>query len=104
MSSIPAQQPSSSTETKPSTENGFRWKPRQKEALALLAGPARRVMLRGGSHSGKTFLLTIACIARALKAPETTHTILRFRFNHLLASVINDTFAKAMKLRFPGVA
>ena len=105
MSSTPALSPSSSTATRPSSEdNEFRWNPRQKEALALLAGPARHVMLRGGSRPGKTFLLTIACIARALKAPETTHTILRFRFNHLLASVISDTFPKAMKLRFPGVA
>ena len=104
MSSTAAASRLSSTATRPSSSGSdFRWNPRQKVALSLLAGPARHVMLRGGSRSGKTFLLVIACIARALKAPETTHTILRFRFNHLLGSVINDTFPKAMKLRFPGV-
>jgi Terminase large subunit, T4likevirus-type, N-terminal/Terminase RNaseH-like domain len=104
MSNIPETSPSSSMETKPYSDGLFRWNPKQKEALRLLASPATHVMLRGGSRSGKTFLLTTTCIIRALKAPESTHTILRFRFNHLLASIINDTFPRAMKLRFPGVS
>lgn len=101
MSTTPVALPSSSTDTKPTSS--FTWNPRQALALELLAGPATHVMLRGGSRSGKTFLLVIACIARALKAPGTTHTILRARFNHLKHSVIFDSFPKAMKLRFPGV-
>ena len=60
-------------------------------------------MLRGGSRSGKTFTLTTVCAIRALKAAETSHTILRAKFNHLKHSVIFDTFPRVMKLRFPEV-
>jgi hypothetical protein len=35
--------------------------------------------------------------------PETRHTILRFRFNHLKTSVIFDTWPKMMKLAYPNV-
>jgi hypothetical protein len=40
---------------------------------------------------------------RALKAPGSRHAILRFRFNHIKASIILDTFPKVMALAFPGV-
>ena len=33
---------------------------KQREANRLLAGPARNIMLRGGSRSGKTFILVRA--------------------------------------------
>jgi hypothetical protein len=60
-------------------------------------------MLFGGSRSGKTFLLTRNTILRALKAPKSRHAILRFRFNHVKASIVLDTFPKVMSLAFPGV-
>lgn len=60
-------------------------------------------MLFGGSRSGKTFLLIRNLILRALKAPGSRHAIFRFRYNHLKASVVLDTFPKVMKLAFPGV-
>lgn len=76
---------------------------RQQQAFLLLQSAAAHVMLFGGSRSGKTFLLVWAIVARALKAPRSRHAILRFRFNHLKASIIHDTFPKVMELCFPEV-
>lgn len=77
--------------------------PKQQEAMRVLAGPAMHVMLEGGSRSGKTFLLTRAVVFRALKAPKSRHGIFRFRFNHLRASIIEDTFPRVMEVCFPEV-
>jgi len=77
--------------------------PKQLEAQAILAGIAIHLMLFGGSRSGKTFLHVRNVVFRALKAPKSRHLILRFRFNHLKASIILDTFPKVMALAFPGV-
>lgn len=77
--------------------------PRQLEAQEVLAGPATHCMLFGGSRSGKTFLLVRNIIMRALKAPNSRHAVLRFRFNAVKAAVVMDTFPKAMSLAFPGV-
>ena len=82
----------------------FKLTAKQNEAQAILAGIATHGMLYGGSRSGKTFLHTRNTVFRALKAPDSRHAILRFRFNHIKASVILDTFPKVMKLCFPGVA
>lgn len=76
---------------------------KQKEAQDVLAGDATHVMLFGGSRSGKTFLLTRNVVFRALKAPNSRHAILRFRFNAVKASVLLDTFPKVMRIAFPGV-
>jgi hypothetical protein len=76
---------------------------RQLAAQELLAGDATHCMLFGGSRSGKTFLHVRNTVFRALKAPESRHAILRFRFNHIKASIILDTFPKVMKLAYPGV-
>jgi predicted phage terminase large subunit-like protein len=60
-------------------------------------------MLFGGSRSGKTFLHVRNVVFRALKAPKSRHAVLRFRFNHVKASIVLDTFPKVMALAFPGV-
>ncbi len=77
--------------------------PKQIEANRLLASAASNIMLRGGSRSGKTFLLVRAICQRALNAPESRHAIWRFRFNHAKASIWQDTLPKVMKLCFPTV-
>lgn len=69
----------------------------------MLRGDATHNMLFGGSRSGKTFLLTRNVVMRAMKAPGSRHAILRFRFNHVKASIVMDTFPKVMGLAFPGV-
>ena len=81
----------------------FKLTPKQKEANQLLASPAREVMLFGGSRSGKTFLLVRAVCIRALKAAKSRHAILRFRFGHIKASIVLDTFPKVMQLCFPEI-
>src|SRR5262245_19260441 len=77
----------------------------EKQLLAnqLLQGPATQILLRGGSRSGKTFVLCRAIILRATKAPGSTHTILRHRLNALHVSVIDDTMPTVMRECFPGV-
>ncbi len=76
---------------------------KQHEALELLAGPAKHIMLAGGSRSGKTFVLTWAVIARALKAPMSRHAILRFRFGHVKQSIVYDTFPGVLAKCYPGI-
>lgn len=81
----------------------MKFTPRQLEAQALLAGASTHVLLYGGSRSGKTFLIVRAIIMRALKAARSRHCILRFRFNHLKASIVHDTFPKVLEVCFPTV-
>ncbi len=75
----------------------------QLRAQSLLAGPATHILLFGGARSGKTFLFVRSIIFRALKAPASRHAIFRFRLNHLVASIVLDTFPKVMAACFPGV-
>ena len=77
--------------------------PDQKRALALLAGPARKTLLFGGSRSGKTFILVYALLVRALREPGSRHIILRFHANAVRQAVRLDTFPKVLRLAFPGV-
>lgn len=77
--------------------------PKQEEARDLLASPARNIMLRGGSRSGKTFLLVRAIVQRAINAPGSRHAIFRFRFNHAKTSIWADTLPKVLKLCFPAL-
>lgn len=78
--------------------------PKQREANRLLGGASpRNVMLRGGSRSGKTFLLCRAIIHRAINAPQSRHAIWRFRFNHAKNSIWSDTLPKVLKLCFPSL-
>ena len=81
----------------------FRLNPAQFEANRLLGGPARHIMLYGGSRSGKSFVLVRAIIIRALKAPGSRHAVFRLRFNHVKNSIVFDTFPKVMKICFPEV-
>lgn len=76
---------------------------KQREANRLLASPARNIMLRGGSRSGKTFILVRALIQRAINAPGSRHVIFRFRFNHAKTSVWSDTLPKVLTLCFPSL-
>jgi phage terminase large subunit-like protein len=77
--------------------------PKQLEALRVIGGEAKHCMLFGGSRSGKTFIGCRAVALRALAAHRSRHAILRFRFNHVKASVVLDTFPKMMELCFPEV-
>ena len=60
-------------------------------------------MLRGGSRSGKTFILCRAIVQRAINAPGSRHVIFRLRFNHAKTSIWADTLPKVLKLCFPAL-
>jgi phage terminase large subunit-like protein len=81
----------------------FRLTEKQVEATRLMGGEAQHVMLVGGARAAKTFNTVRAVVARALMAPGSRHAILRFRFNHVKASIVHDTFPKVMAMCFPGV-
>jgi len=85
------------------TRKSFKLTAKQGQAMALFALAAIYVMLFGGSRSGKTFIIVRAVVVRALAAAHSRHAILRFRFNHVKASIVHDTFPKVMALCFPDV-
>lgn len=76
---------------------------KQQQAQGILAGAATWLMLFGGGRSGKTFLIVRNIVMRALKGPGSRHLIVRYRFKHLKASVVLDTFPKVMRTCFPDV-
>lgn len=76
---------------------------KQKEAQQILGSPATHCMLFGGSRSGKTFAIVRAIAIRALAAKESRHAILRFRFNHVKASIVHDTFPAVMRTCYPEI-
>lgn len=77
---------------------------RQLEAQRVMAGSAKHVLVYGGSRSGKTRLIVRAIVIRALKAPGSRHAVLRFRFNHVKASIGQDTLPRVLAEDFAGVA
>ncbi len=79
----------------------FSWTAKQQEARELLIGPARHIMLFGGSRSGKTFLTLRQQLHRRLVADGSLGATFRYRFNHLKASIINGTLPKVLHLCFP---
>lgn len=81
----------------------FSYTPAQRDALAAAGGPARNLLVYGGSRSGKTFALCCALVVRALKAPGGRHAVIRRHHNAVLASVGMDTLPKALRTRFPGL-
>jgi len=63
----------------------------QRKALALLKGGAKHILLFGGSRSGKTTVLVMAIIYRALKFAGSRHLICRYRAKDARSSVMRET-------------
>lgn len=82
-------------------EDEFQLIPKQDEALDLFASVAMYILLYGGSRSTKTFTIIRTIVWRALAVDGSRHAVLRFRFNHVKASIVYDTFPKVMALCFP---
>lgn len=82
---------------------GIRLTADQKEAVGLVGGPAKHVLLYGGSRSGKTFFLIWALVLRALQAPGSRHAVFRLRYNHVRTSVFSDTLPAVLEASFPGL-
>jgi hypothetical protein len=76
--------------------------PFQDRAWSALCGTATHVLLYGGAGSGKTHLVMLWLVLRALAKPKATHAIFRFHFNHLKASIIYGTLPAACEARWPG--
>lgn len=82
----------------------FKLTARQREGALLLAGPQPHTLLRGGSRSGKTFLICWAIVRRALFASSSRHAIWRFHYNHAVNSIGKDTMPKVIRMAYPKVA
>ena len=63
----------------------------QKKALSLLKSGAKHVLLFGGSRSGKTTVLVMAIIFRALRFAGSRHLICRYRAKDARSSVLRET-------------
>jgi len=63
----------------------------QRRALALLKSGAKHILLFGGSRSGKTTVLVMAIIYRALRFAGSRHLICRYRAKDARSSVLRET-------------
>ncbi len=76
---------------------------RQSQAVDLISSPATNILFYGGARSTKTFTFVRSILNRALAVPKSRHLIARYRFNHVKASIVYDTFPKVMELCFPDI-
>ena len=63
----------------------------QRKALDLLKSGAKHILLFGGSRSGKTTVLVMAIIFRALMYAGSRHLICRYRAKDARSSVLRET-------------
>jgi PBSX family phage terminase large subunit len=82
----------------------FKKTPKQKEACKLLVDPNyKRILLRGGSRSGKTFIIIRQLIVRAIMEPNSRHLVVRFHFKHAKTSLWLGTIPEVLRLCFKGL-
>lgn len=81
----------------------FKKTPDQVKACELMSGPAKHILLFGGSRSGKTAIIVRQIILRALKVVHSRHCILRHHQCEVKKSILMDTFPKIMRIAFPGI-
>lgn len=74
---------------------------KQTEAVKMMGGPAKYILLYGGSRSGKSVIIIRQIFLRAAKEPGSRHLVVRFAFNHAKQSLWYDTIPKVLKLCFP---
>jgi PBSX family phage terminase large subunit len=63
----------------------------QRAALKLIAGGAKHILLFGGSRSGKTTVLIMSIIYRAIRYAGSRHLICRLRAKDARSSVLRET-------------
>jgi PBSX family phage terminase large subunit len=68
----------------------------QRKALALIKGGAKHILLFGGSRSGKTTVLVMALLYRALRFAASRHLICRLRAKDARSSVLRETLLPAL--------
>jgi PBSX family phage terminase large subunit len=74
----------------------FRPTTAQRKALALIKGGAKHILLFGGSRSGKTTVLVMVIIFRALRYAGSRHLICRYRSKDARSSVLRETLLPAL--------
>lgn len=74
----------------------------QNTALAPIKQGRRHICLYGGSRSGKTFLLVLAVVLRALMYPGSRHLIYRLRLKDAIQSIWLETLPRVLSF-FPGI-
>jgi len=78
----------------------FKISDRQYEAIEVMSGESRHVLLYGGGRSGKTFITLYMILARASKM-KSRHLIIRRYFAHAKRAVWKDTLPKVISLVCP---
>jgi hypothetical protein len=68
----------------------------QKRALALIKSGAKHILLFGGSRSGKTTILVMALIFRAIVFPNSRHLVCRLRAKDARSSVLRETLIPSL--------
>jgi PBSX family phage terminase large subunit len=68
----------------------------QKKALSVIKGGAKHILLFGGSRSGKTTVLVMVVIFRALRFSYSRHLICRYRAKDARSSVLRETLLPAL--------
>jgi phage terminase large subunit len=63
----------------------------QRKALSLVKSKAKHILLFGGSRSGKTTILVMVLIFRAIQYPGSRHLICRLRLKDARSSVLHET-------------
>lgn len=77
---------------------------KQDEAVTLMGDENhKRILLRGGSRSGKTFIIIRQLIVRAIKEPNSRHLVVRFAFNHVKRSIWLGTLPEVLRICFKGI-
>jgi hypothetical protein len=74
----------------------------QERAMALVKQGRRHTLLYGGSRSGKTFLIVLVIVLRALRFPGSRHLIYRLRLKDAIQSIWLETLPRVLDL-FPGL-
>lgn len=70
--------------------------------MALIREGRRHTLLYGGSRSGKTFLIVLCIVLRALIFPGSRHLIYRLHLKDVIDSIWLETLPKVLSL-FPGL-
>jgi len=74
--------------------------PFQYEAWEALTGPAKHVLIYGGSGSGKTHTILLWLLLRGLACPKASQAVFRFHFTDLRTSIV-QTLEKVRETYWP---
>ncbi|AEF84242.1 phage terminase, large subunit, PBSX family [Treponema primitia ZAS-2] len=68
----------------------------QRQAIKLVKGGAKHILLFGGSRSGKTTVLVMVIVYRAIRFAGSRHLICRYRAKDARSSVLRETLLPAL--------